>query len=150
MKKKVIIAIVVLLLVLSIGAFVAAGIVLHVREANEKKYFQELTLNELMEKVENKERFILVVSQTTCSHCAIYKPRIQKVLAENKIVGYYIEKNLLTDEEKNILDTVARVDGTPKTLLFENGEEGSIDTRIEGAESEKTIRSRLKMMGYIE
>ncbi len=150
MKKKVIIGLIIAAIVLSVGALIYASVVLNRKEKNEDKYFQELSINELKEKCENKESFILVISQTTCSHCAEYKPRIKKVLAKYEITGYYIEKDLLSEEETAELANIANINGTPTTVFIENGEEESTTTRLVGAKSVEAIESRLKAMGYIK
>ena len=103
-----------------------------------------------MEKIAKKESFILVISQTTCSHCAEYKPRLQKLLAKYKIVGYFIEKDILSDEEVSRLNNIANISGTPTTVFIVDGEETSTATRLVGAKSTDAIVSRLKAMGYID
>ena len=150
MKKKIIIGLIISVIILSICALIYAIVVLNKKEKNEDKYFQELSIKELKEKCENKESFILVISQTTCSHCAEYKPRIKKVLAKYEITGYYIEKDLLSEEETAELANIANINGTPTTVFIENGEEGSTTTRLIGAKSVEAIESRLKAMGYIK
>ncbi len=150
MKKKAIIILIFFIVALSVGALVYASVVLKGNENEENKYFQELKINELLEKIENKESFILVITQTTCSHCAEYKPRIRKVLADNKITGYYIEKDLLSEEEEIQLNNIANISGTPTTVFITDGEEKSTSTRISGAKPVDAIKSRLKAMGYIK
>ena len=40
---------------------------------------KELKSNEVIEKIKNKEDFVLCVAQTTCSHCEMYKPKLKKI-----------------------------------------------------------------------
>lgn len=150
MKKKMVTSIIVLVILLSVGAMIYAGITLKGKEINEDKHLVELKINELVEKVNNKESFILVVTQTTCSHCAEYKPRLKKILADNDIIGYYIEKDLLSEEETTTLNNIANVSGTPTTVFITEGTEVSSNTRLVGAKSVDAIESRLKAMGYIK
>ncbi|MBQ4031097.1 MAG: thioredoxin family protein [Bacilli bacterium] len=150
MKKKVLIGIGIVIILLAVGLLVYAGIVLNNNRLKEEKYFKELTISELQEKIDNKESFILVISQTTCSHCAEYKPRIKKVLAKYEVTGYYIEKDLLNAEETTQLNNIANISGTPATIFIIDGEEKSSSTRISGARSTDVIVSRLKAMGYIK
>lgn len=150
MKKKILIGAIIAVIIFAIGALIYAGVVLNNKEKNENKYFHELTIDELVEKCENKESFILVISQTTCSHCAEYKPRLKKILAKYKIDGYYIEKDLLDEEQTAKLNSIANISGTPTTVFIEEGEEGSTTTRIVGAKGSDAIESRLKAMGYIK
>ena len=53
----------VICLVILVGAFIADSYL-------GKSYFVEIKYNEVMKKIENKESFVLLLSQTTCSHCA--------------------------------------------------------------------------------
>ena len=150
MKKKVLIGVGIATILLAVGLLVYAGIVLNNNRLKEEKYFKELSISELQEKIDNKESFILVISQTTCSHCAEYKPRIKKVLAKYEVTGYYIEKDLLSAEETIQLNNIANISGTPATIFITDGEEKSSSTRITGARSTDVIISRLKAMGYIK
>lgn len=150
MKKKVLIGVGIAIILLAVGLLVYAGIVLNNNRLKEEKYFKELSISELQEKIDSKESFILVISQTTCSHCAEYKPRIKKVLAKYEITGYYIEKDLLNEEETTQLNNIANISGTPATIFITDGEEKSSSTRISGARSTDVIISRLKAMGYIK
>ena len=60
-KKKVIIIVSVCLVIL-IGGLVADKIL-------SRSYLVELGYDEVLEKVENKESFVILFSQTTCNHC---------------------------------------------------------------------------------
>ena len=53
----------VICLVILVGAFIADSYL-------GKSYFVEIKYNEVIKKIENKESFVLLLSQTTCSHCA--------------------------------------------------------------------------------
>ena len=44
-----------------------------------KEYFVELNYNQVLTKLEKKESFVLCLSQTSCEHCAKYKPRLQEI-----------------------------------------------------------------------
>ena len=48
--------------------------------AAKDKTLVELTYNELEKKLNNGDTFILVITQTRCSHCAQYKPVLKEVL----------------------------------------------------------------------
>ena len=41
---------------------------------------KQITYSELQELINNQEDFILIVSQSTCSHCMTYKPKV-KIIA---------------------------------------------------------------------
>lgn len=151
MKKKVLIIVVCLVIFFAIAALVYGGIVLNKKEKNENKYLIELKMDELREKINNKETFILLISQTTCSHCAEYKPKFKRVLAETKVTAYYIEKDLLSETEEAELKSIANISGTPTTVFIVDGEEANTAYRISGSGAdEQKIKDRLTAMGYIK
>ena len=142
MKKRVIILCSICILIL-IGALVADRIITN-------SYLKQLKYNEVMEKIQNKESFILLVSQTTCSHCKEYKPVFKKILQKNNLTAYYIEYDLLSDEEKKEFVKYINFDSTPVTVFLKNGEESTTANRIVGAREEEYIIGKLKSNGYIE
>ena len=112
-------------------------------------YLKQLKYDEVMEKIQNKESFILLVSQTTCSHCKEYKPAFRKILKKNKLTAYYIEYDLLSKEEKKEFVKYINFDSTPVTVFLKNGEESTTANRIVGAREEEYIIGKLKSNGYI-
>ena len=142
MKKRVIILCSICFFVL-IGALVADRIITN-------SYLKQLKYDEVMEKIQNKESFILLVSQTTCLHCKEYKPVFKKILKKNKLTAYYIEYDLLSKEEKKEFVKYINFDSTPVTVFLKNGEESTTANRIVGAREEEYIIGKLKSNGYIE
>ena len=103
------------------------------------------------EKIDNKEDFVLCVSRTTCIHCQDYKPKLKKVGYKYKIDIYYIDVDLLNDDELKMFKNTVSFDGsTPITIFFKNGEEKTTATRIEGDVSEEKLINKLKTNGFIE
>ena len=115
----------------------------------ETNYFKEVNINNLINMIDNKEDFILVISQTYCSHCTSYKPKIEEIANNKKITVYYIEYNLLSSDERSLFDNYINITGTPTTVFFEDGEERLDATRINGNTSKETIENVLKSNGYI-
>lgn len=113
------------------------------------KYFKQINLNELINFINNKKSFVLVVSQTGCGHCINYKPKIKKVASDYKFEIYYIEYDLLSSDEKRNFANYIDITGTPTTVFFKNGVE-NIDIRISGDTDESEIVSVLKNNGYIK
>ena len=142
LKNKIIILISICLVIL-VGAIVADKIL-------SKTHFNKIEYTELIKKIENKETFIFVISQTTCSHCASYKPKLEKVANKHNIDIYYIDVDLLTSDERGILDSYVSYDGTPATIFLKNGVETSAATRINGDASIEKIEKKLKSNGFID
>lgn len=130
-------------LVILIGAFIGDKLL-------SKSYLAEIKYDEVMEKIDNDEDFILLVSQTTCTHCMDYKPKLEKVANKYKINVYYIETDLLSDEEEAELKKHFSFRGTPQTIFVVDGKEETAATRIDGDVSEEKIISKFKSNGYIE
>ena len=141
-KKKIIILVSVCLIVL-IGAIVGDKLM-------SKSYLNKIELDTLIEKIENKEDLILLVSQTTCSHCASYKPKLEDVAKDYKINIYYIEADLFNSEEKKTFEKYIHFNGTPVTIFLKNGEETTVASRIEGNASTEKIIKKLKSNGFID
>ena len=141
-KKKVIILVSVCLIVL-VGAIIADKIL-------GKSYFNEISNNEILEKIENKENVVLLISQTTCTHCISYKPKLEEVANEYKINIYYIDVDLLDKEEASKLKEKVNYSSTPVTVFLKNGEEKTAANRINGDASKEKIIKKLKNNGFID
>ena len=141
-KKKVIILVSICVVIL-IGAIVADRIL-------GKSYFNEIKYKEVIKMIENDESFVLVISQTECSHCNSYKPKIEKVANNHKLNIYYIDADLLSDKEYDEFKSYISFDGTPATVFMKNGEETSAATRINGDSSIEKIEKKLKSNGFID
>ena len=141
-KKKGLILVIICLIIL-IGAFITDRIL-------SKDYLIELKYDEVMEKVDNKESFVLLFSQTTCSHCAQYKPKLSQVAKDYKINIYYLEVDLLKDKQEKELKKHFSYNITPVTLFITDGDEVTAATRIVGDVAKDKIISKLKSNGYIK
>ena len=141
-KKKVIILVSICVVIL-IGALVADKIV-------SKNYFSEIKYNEVIKMIENDESFVLVISQTTCSHCMSYKPKVETVANNHKINIYYIDVDLLSEKDYADFNSYIPFDGTPATVFIKKGEETSAVTRINGDASIEKIEKKLKSNGFLD
>ena len=110
-----------------------------------------LSYDEIMEKIDNKESFILCISRTTCSHCNVYKPKLRKVANKYDIKIYYTDVDKYSKNDlKNFSSKISFDGGTPTTLFIKNGEEKTTATRIEGDVSIEKIVDKLKKNGFID
>lgn len=115
---------------------------------SNKGDLKPITFNEIQEKKTNKEDFILIVSQSTCSHCASYKPKIKQITKDYGITVYYIDLDLEKDEDK-VINELHLSRSTPMTLFFIDGKETSILNRLEGDLGTKTVLNQFKKLGFI-
>lgn len=141
-KNKVIILCSICLIVL-VGAFIADNIM-------GKTYLNEIKYKELIEKFENKENFVLLISQTNCSHCISYKPKLEEVANEYKLEIYYIDVDLLEKDEYDNLKSYVNFDSTPVTAFLKDGEETTAANRINGDASKEKIEKKLKSNDFIK
>lgn len=149
-KQKLIFAAVAIVVIGAIVGFIYGSSVLKKQEIDLDSHLKIIDFKELQEKVNNKETFILLFSQTDCVHCAAFKPIFKEVLTKHDLTAYEIQLDTLTDDEKNQLYTIANVSGTPTTVFIENGAEKSTSTRLQGEATADKIEARLKAVGYIE
>ena len=141
-KKKVMILVSICLVIL-VGAVIADRMM-------GKSYFNEISFNDIMEKIENKEDVVLLISQTTCSHCISYKPKLKDVANKYKLNIYYIDVDLLNEDEAKELKSKVNYSSTPVTVFLKNGEEKTAANRINGDASKDKIVKKLKNNGFID
>ena len=142
-KKKAIIIVAIVCVLLLIGAVIADKML-------SKSYLEEIKYDKLVEKIEKKDSFILLLSQTECSHCLAFKPKLEQVANEFKIHMYYLETDLLDEDAYAELKKKFSFSGTPTTVFVVNGEETSAATRINGEVSREKIINKLKSNGFID
>lgn len=111
----------------------------------------ELDVNQVKDKIENKESFILCISATYCSHCKEYKPKLEDISKEYRLDIYYIDFDKYSDKEQELFRNYVSFDGgTPVTLFIKNGEEETTVNRINGNVSKDKIISKFKSNGFIK
>ena len=108
-----------------------------------------ITFKEIQEKKANKEDFILIVSQSTCSHCASYKPKVKQIAKEHGITVYYIDIDLEKNENE-VIKELHITGETPMTLFYLEGKETSILNRIVGDLGTEKIINQFKKLGFID
>lgn len=141
-KKRIIILIIICIIALVGGFFLDKSL--------SKEYLVEIKYDEVMKKIDKKDTFVLLLSQTTCSHCAEYKPKLSRVAKKYKVMVYYLETDQLKEKEEKELKKKFSFSGTPTTVFVIKGDEKTAATRINGDATEEKIISKLKSNGFIE
>lgn len=116
--------------------------------SKQKGELKEITYEEITKKVADEDSFILIVSQSTCSHCATYKPKIEQICKEHNLDVYYIDYDKCQNKTE-FLNEFDLSGATPTTIFFQNGKEKSILNRIEGDISKQTVIETFEKMGFI-
>lgn len=141
MKNKRIILTVIILFIIIISVYYIA---------TKKDNLVKLNYQEIIEKIENKESFVLCITAKKCVHCNEYKPKLKKISNDYDIIIYYTDINNFKDSEYEEFKVKFSFDGsTPTTIFFKDGEEKTTATRIEGNEKFEKIINKLKTNGFI-
>ncbi len=122
------------------------------KEVDEKKYksgegdyLLEIS-NGLEEMINDNMKFVLVISRSDCSHCVSYKPKLNKILSDNRIYGYYVDMDLADSKIVSIVNKLYEANGTPTTLIVSNNKVHDI---MVGDKSEDNIKEFLIKNGII-
>lgn len=108
---------------------------------------EQLTYDSFQNMIKDKRSFVVVISQTYCSHCIAYKPIYNEVLKQHNSKGYDLDiLNLDKEKRQEILDTLD-VPGTPTTLIFIDGVLQR--DRIEGITTEEELEKFFAKYGFI-
>lgn len=145
-KKNIILGVLVVILVVLICTL---AIIIGIKNSKSYQSIEEINLTTLKDKINNKDKFVLVVTQTGCSHCTAYLPVLEEIGEEYKLKFYDINITNLADEEKTEFNSLVRISGTPTTIFYTDGEEQSTSTRLVGEKTKDKIITRLKSEGYI-
>ena len=145
MKKKKILIIFIFILIILLGIILGY----YIFTANNKLI--KLNYNQLEEKINNKDDFVLCISRTTCSHCNEYKPKLKKIANKYNIKIYYTDIDKYSESELKKFNSLISFDGsTPITIFVKNGKEKTTATRIEGDVSSEKIIDKLKKNDFIK
>lgn len=140
-----------LIIVIIAAAIVCGLLYYHFKNTNEETYsnIKILSIDELKEKVNQNDSFVLVISKDECSHCKAFLPVLNTVGKNYNLTFYDISQTNLSDEELTYLRNVANISGTPTTVFITNGSEKTTTNRLVGEVPEYRIIEKLKAMGYI-
>lgn len=80
------------------------------------------TAKEVLDKVDNGDTFVVIFTQTNCSHCKLYEPTVAEVCVDESIKVYQI---VADKDSSGSLDTLIErleVEYTPTTFVIVEGE----------------------------
>lgn len=118
--------------------------------SSKKTTYTTVSLDELNEKIDNKDSFVLTIGSSSCSHCANFQPKMETVIKVHQVEVFYID--VLKLKEKEYKDFLARLnfEGTPTTIFFKDGKETSMSNRIDGDKKIEVIEEKMKKAGFIK
>lgn len=117
-------------------------------QVKEYSHIEKLNLTSFKELINDKRSFVVVISQTYCSHCIEFKPTLNKVLSDNNVIGYELDILTLNQKEVEELTNMIEVSGTPTTLIYIDG---VVQTeKLEGNVTQSEVTTYLKKYGFIK
>lgn len=112
--------------------------------SNEDYNLTQMTFKEFKNKLDNKDSFLVLFTQTNCSHCIAFKPVISEVIEEDDLTIYELNIETFTMDEWNELTELVSVSGTPTLTYIKDGLEKN---SLVGNRDKKSIQSFLDKEG---
>ena len=117
--------------------------------ACSKKYFNNINLKTLNQKLDNKESFVLYL--TNDDDGKVLKNTLKKVLNNKEVNGYYLNTIKLNDKELDELKEIFTFEDTNIILFIKDGKEETVLSRIDDLYiSEANLEQELINQGYIK
>lgn len=110
---------------------------------------KNISYDELNTKMTNNETFVLYIGSSECSHCAIVKPLLDKVVKKYDLEVYYINMANVTNDQYNAVKEKTNLQGTPTILAVKNGKSKTTN-RLVGETDEEGIINFFKEIGEID
>ncbi len=92
-------------------------------------FLEELTIEEVLKKLESQESFLLLSSRNACETCDLYLPTIKSVKEEYKMHIYYIDRESMDENtlEYNLWKNISPVltthlQYTPYLMYYKEGQ----------------------------
>lgn len=111
--------------------------------------YHEISYEEYLTMIDNKESFPLVIGSSTCSACAMFKGTMESFISKYQVDVRYIDISKLSEEDYGKFMTAINFNSTPTTIFVEDGKQKSVYQRIVGADSYSNVVSTYKKQGYI-
>lgn len=127
---------------------------------SKEAYITFINYDEYKSLVRKDDTSVIVIGQTSCSHCTNYKPALNSVAEDYNIAMNYLNLTNLTSEESNkLFDNLKNIGyddpeflkdgsfGTPLTLIIERGK---VKDYISGERTISQLVRELTRLGVIE
>lgn len=119
-------------------------------EYSAEKYITFIDYDKYKELISNSDTNVIVIGQTTCSHCISFKPAMNKVAKDYDITMNYLDILKLSNDEYTkfsaSLKDLGYTDelGTPLTLIIRDGK------LIKSLSGERTISQLVKELKRVD
>ena len=86
----------------AIWVFVGLSFMINVSNPAQKQN-REYSISDWLVDIEKSEPVVTILGLTTCSHCQLYKPTIEKLADKYQFKLYFFEIDELSDEDRDIV-----------------------------------------------
>ena len=100
---------------------IASVLIVFTLGCSKKERLIEISANDFLNKIENKESFAIYIGNENCSYCKLYKPTLEKVLNDYNISIYHLDNSKLTSKDYNKINPIINVQSTPTIVFIKNG-----------------------------
>ena len=127
---------------------------------SKEQYITFVNYDKYKSLIRSKDTHIIVVGQTSCSHCIAIKPALNSVAGDYNLTINYLNLTDLTEEESNsFFESLEKIEyndpdfledgsfGTPLTLIVENGK---VERYISGSRTISQLVREFTKAGLIE
>lgn len=108
-------------------------------ETMELRDFIEIDIDNVIEKINNNETFVLYVGYPGCQACEKYNPILKRVQTQNENDTFYLDYKLINKKSKNWTKLTSSINIKQKLIISEDEKEKTIDD---------TIGNIMKKYGY--
>lgn len=116
--------------------------------ACSSKYLKNINLTKLNKMIDNKESFVLYLTDETDEGMTL-KKTLSNVSKNAKLTTYYLNTDKLSDKDLNSLKDIYTFEDTNIILFIKDGKETTVLSRIDDAFiSQDKLNKELKLQGY--
>jgi len=112
-----------------------------------KPGIQQISLSEYFKMMDNGEDFVVYFGTSTCSACLQYKPVVEEVTNNYKVIIYFVELDSESKADKDrLLAEYAAIEFTPTTYFVVGGVN---QYHVVGMINYRTLKQDLVTYGFI-
>ena len=132
----------ILILIIAVFAVTLTG-------CSKDKELINIDYDGLATKIRERESFVLYVGSSECSHCAEFKPVLEKAINKYKLDVYYIDMAELSAAKYQAVMKKIDGRGTPTLVYIEKGKTKT-SPRIEGESEYDTVVEFFQDLGLVK
>ncbi len=111
------------------------------------KTHKNISYDEYLKKIDNKESFIILLWQTGCSHCEAFEPKLNDVITHYNLNVYGLNLADLNEEQYQKVKNKTFISGTPTLVYIEKG---VFEDKLVGDKEIEDILEFLKDINYLK